>query len=114
MDKALSAKKTALEKWTIQPSEIDFQSKKVLGEGSFGTVYRGFCRGKEVAVKRLQRQIKPQNLKELIEEVDTMSQLLHPNVLLFMGVSLEMGNLMIVTEYMPNGSLGFRLNIRER
>jgi hypothetical protein len=29
-------------------------------------------RGKDVAVKRLARQIKPQNLRDLIAEVDTM------------------------------------------
>lgn len=34
------------------------------------------------------------------------SHLRHPNIVLFMGACTELGNLMIVTELMPKGSLG--------
>ncbi len=59
-------------KWEIQAEEIEWDPNQVLGEGTFGRVYRGKCRKKEVAVKRLQRQLKPENLRTLIEEVDLM------------------------------------------
>jgi hypothetical protein len=34
-----------------------------------------------------------------------MTKLRHPNVLLFMGACTDPGNLLIVTEFMPRGSV---------
>jgi serine/threonine protein kinase len=39
------------------------------------------------------------------KEVAIMSTLRHPNVLLFMGACTQPGNLLIVTELMPRGSV---------
>ena len=45
--------------WSSGPPEIrpeEITTSFVLGDGSFGTVYKGKCRQKDVAVKRLHKQ----------------------------------------------------------
>jgi len=44
-------------------------------------------------------------LEDFRREVDIMLNLHHPNILLFMGACTKPGNLMIVTELMPKGSV---------
>jgi len=87
----------------IQPQEIKYLEK--IGGGCFGEVYRGKCRGIEVAVKRLNRQdLDPKTLADFKKEVEIMSKLNHPNVVLFMGACTTPGHMAIVTELMPKGN----------
>lgn len=96
----------------IDPNDITID--KELGHGAFGIVYRGKLFGKQVAVKKLiNQQLDAETLSAFKKEVGIMSKLRHPNVLLFMGASLEPGNLMIVTELMPNGSIHDLLHSKE-
>jgi len=91
-------------RWEIEPSEITLS--KELGKGAFGVVYKGTLRGKSVAVKKLNAQnLDEETLASFRKEVAIMSKLRHPNVLLFMGACTAPGNLMIVTELMPRGSV---------
>lgn len=88
----------------IDPNDITIDME--LGKGAFGIVYRGKLFGKHVAVKKLiNQQLDAETLTTFKKEVGIMSKLRHPNVLLFMGASLEPGNLMIVTELMARGSV---------
>eukprot|EP01129_Flabellula_baltica_P001831 TRINITY_DN11739_c0_g1_i1.p1 TRINITY_DN11739_c0_g1~~TRINITY_DN11739_c0_g1_i1.p1 ORF type:complete len:523 (-),score=125.74 TRINITY_DN11739_c0_g1_i1:23-1591(-) len=89
---------------TINPHEVEILEK--IGGGCFGDVFRGVCRGKDVAVKKLHvTELEDQMLEEFKKEVDIMIHLRHPNVILFMGASIEPGELMIVTELMPRGDV---------
>eukprot|EP00005_Dracoamoeba_jomungandri_P004604 CAMPEP_0174258702 /NCGR_PEP_ID=MMETSP0439-20130205/7658_1 /TAXON_ID=0 /ORGANISM="Stereomyxa ramosa, Strain Chinc5" /LENGTH=506 /DNA_ID=CAMNT_0015342317 /DNA_START=155 /DNA_END=1675 /DNA_ORIENTATION=+ len=91
------------------PPEIsaeEIEKTGVLGDGSFGTVYRGECRGQQVAVKVLHRQsLDEQTLKAFRKEVSIMSRIFHPNILLYMGACTVPGHLMIITELMIGGDL---------
>jgi hypothetical protein len=50
---------------------------------------RGKCRGIEVAVKRLYRtDLDEKTLSDFKKEIEIMSKLNHPNVVLFMGTPL--------------------------
>ena len=52
----------------IDPNEVE--RKELLGEGSFGLVYRGKCRGQEVAIKYLKESIEdPKILEDFKREV---------------------------------------------
>jgi len=91
-------------RWEIEPSEI--QLGKLLGKGAFGEVFRAKLHGKEVAVKKLTAQdLDEEVLADFRREVDIMLNLHHPNILLFMGACTRGGQLMIVTEFMPRGSV---------
>ncbi|KAF2077940.1 hypothetical protein CYY_000741 [Polysphondylium violaceum] len=84
----------------ILPEEIEYDLKlDFLGQGSFGSVYKGRCRGQEVAVKVPRKQ--KLNLYELTSfrhEVKIMSKIFHPNVVLFLGACTQSGKMQIVTE----------------
>jgi len=91
-------------RWEIDPSELEIGRE--LGKGAFGTVLKGKLRGKEVAIKKLNvQEMDEDSLADFKQEVEIMSKLRHPNVVLFMGVCLQPGNCLMVTEYMPKGSV---------
>ena len=103
-DKQLEAFVDGLETWDLNPADIKLG--KELGRGAYGTVFAATLRGQNVAVKKLNSQnIDDKKLADFKKEVEIMSKLRHPNVLLFMGACTQPGNLMIVTELMPKGSL---------
>mmetsp|Transcript_16243 Transcript_16243/g.45845 ORF Transcript_16243/g.45845 Transcript_16243/m.45845 type:complete len:598 (+) Transcript_16243:252-2045(+) len=88
----------------IQPQEIE--KFFVLGDGSFGTVYQGRCRAKDVAVKVLHKQeFDGPTLAAFKKEVEIVSKIFHPNIVLFMGACTVPGHMAIVTELMPKGNL---------
>ncbi|KAA8536369.1 hypothetical protein F0562_028847 [Nyssa sinensis] len=88
----------------------NFAEEEKLGEGGFGAVYRGFLRdlNSYVAVKRVSRGSK-QGIKEYASEVKIISRLRHRNLVQLMGWCHEGRELLLVYEFMPNGSLDFHL-----
>ena len=54
---------------------------------------------------RAQQTLSEQQLAEFRQEVAILKQVYHPNVVLFLGCCFEPGRVMIVTQYMPRGSL---------
>ncbi|XP_028807844.1 G-type lectin S-receptor-like serine/threonine-protein kinase At2g19130 [Neltuma alba] len=79
-----------------------------LGEGGFSTVYRGeFPNSTLVAVKQLKGQMHEE--KQLRAEVSTIGIIQHRNLIRLRGFCLEKSKRYLVYDYMPNGSLEFRL-----
>eukprot|EP01094_Clydonella_sp_ATCC50884_P026721 TRINITY_DN7426_c0_g1_i2.p1 TRINITY_DN7426_c0_g1~~TRINITY_DN7426_c0_g1_i2.p1 ORF type:complete len:505 (+),score=138.44 TRINITY_DN7426_c0_g1_i2:556-2070(+) len=90
--------------WNIEEDDIEVLDR--IGVGQFGEVFKGRLHGKEVAVKKLiSVAVNEEVLEEFKREAAIMSNLHHPNILLFMGACCEPNNLMLVTELMPMGSL---------
>ncbi|KAF0901888.1 hypothetical protein E2562_006499 [Oryza meyeriana var. granulata] len=86
----------------IQLATDNFSDAKKIGEGGYGNVYRCTLDHTEVAVKVIQ-QDSSDKIDEFLREVEILSQLHHPNLLLLLGFCPEIGCL--VYEYMENGSL---------
>ena len=90
----------------------DFNDKEKLGQGGFGGVYRGFLRDLDsiVAIKRVSEGSR-QGIKEYISEVKIISQLRHKNLVQLIGWCHERskGQLLLVYDFMPNGSLDSHL-----
>ncbi|KAF7032586.1 hypothetical protein CFC21_043745 [Triticum aestivum] len=89
----------------------NFSDDKKLGEGGFGSVYRGFLKDLiiEVAIKRVSKGSK-QGRKEYASEVRVISRLRHRNLVQIVGWCHTGGELLLVYELMPNSSLDVHLH----
>ncbi|CAF2109224.1 L-type lectin-domain containing receptor kinase IX.1-like [Brassica napus] len=88
----------------------NFLYERKLGEGGFGAVYKGYLNELDtmVAVKKFSGASK-QGKKEFITEVKIISSLRHRNLVLLIGWCHEKQELLLVYEFMPNGSLDSHL-----
>ncbi|KAJ9552106.1 hypothetical protein OSB04_016151 [Centaurea solstitialis] len=88
----------------------DFAENEKLGEGGFGGVYKGFLKDSRthVAVKRVSKTSK-QGIKEYSSEVRIISRLRHRNLVQLIGWCHEKRELLLVYEFMENGSLDSHL-----
>ncbi|XP_058099348.1 probable L-type lectin-domain containing receptor kinase I.5 isoform X2 [Magnolia sinica] len=84
----------------------DFSDKKLLGVGGFGRVYQGVLRASDVqvAVKRVSHDSK-QGMKEFVAEITSIGRLRHRNLVQLLGYCRRKGELLLVYDFMPNGSL---------
>ncbi|PNT66178.1 hypothetical protein BRADI_3g08150v3 [Brachypodium distachyon] len=89
-------------KHEIELATDNFSEARKIGEGGYGNVYRCTLDHIEVAVKVIQ-QDSTDKTDEFLREVEILSKLHHPNLVLLIGFCPEMGCL--VYEYMENGSL---------
>ncbi|KAI5603443.1 hypothetical protein BDE02_01G219500 [Populus trichocarpa] len=83
-----------------------FKDKELLGTGGFGRVYRGELRSSkvEIAVKKISHGSN-QGMKEFVAEIASMGRLRHRNLVQLLGYCRRKGELLLVYDYMPNGSL---------
>jgi serine/threonine protein kinase len=88
----------------------NFKDEHKLGQGGFGGVYRGFLKDTKsyVAIKRVSED-SHQGIKEFASEVTIISKLRHRNLVQLIGWCHERKKLLLVYEYMPNGSLDIHL-----
>ncbi|KAJ4752677.1 Protein kinase family protein [Rhynchospora pubera] len=88
-----------------------FSPLKELGDGGFGTVYKGKLRdGRIVAVKRLY-QNNNRRAEQFMNEVDILSRLRHPNLVSLYGCTTSTSReLLLVLEYVSNGTVADHLH----
>uniref|UniRef100_A0A5B7BBD3 Receptor-like serine/threonine-protein kinase n=1 Tax=Davidia involucrata TaxID=16924 RepID=A0A5B7BBD3_DAVIN len=92
---------------TISTATNNFSFTNKIGEGGFGSVYRGkLSTGQEIAVKRLSKD-SGQGMKEFKNEVILIVKLQHRNLVRLLGCYIHGEERMLIYEYMPNKSLDF-------
>ncbi|KAL5212553.1 hypothetical protein ABZP36_023400 [Zizania latifolia] len=99
----------------LKAATRNFKADTVVGEGGFGRVYKGWVdertmipsrsgAGMAVAVKKLDPE-SLQGVQEWQSEVNFLGRLVHPNLVRLLGYCLEDKELLLVYEYMAQGSL---------
>ncbi|KAL2248822.1 UNVERIFIED_CONTAM: L-type lectin-domain containing receptor kinase S.4 [Sesamum indicum] len=83
-----------------------FRDKELLGFGGFGRVYKGTLPGSsnQVAVKQINHESK-HGLRAFVSEIASIGRLRHRNLVLLQGWCRRGGDLLLVYDFMPNGSL---------
>ncbi|XP_042510773.1 LEAF RUST 10 DISEASE-RESISTANCE LOCUS RECEPTOR-LIKE PROTEIN KINASE-like 1.2 isoform X2 [Macadamia integrifolia] len=95
----------------LEEATNNFNSNKELGDGGFGTVYHGKLRdGREVAVKRLYEN-NYRRVEQFMNEVEILNRLRHQNLVTLYGcTSRHSRELLLVYEYIPNGTVADHLH----
>ncbi|XP_059453465.1 probable leucine-rich repeat receptor-like serine/threonine-protein kinase At3g14840 [Corylus avellana] len=89
----------------INAATNNFDASNKIGEGGFGSVYKGLLLdGTIIAVKQLSSKSKQGN-REFVNEIGTISALQHPHLVKLYGCCIEGNQLLLVYEYMENNSL---------
>ncbi|WKA11928.1 hypothetical protein VitviT2T_029376 [Vitis vinifera] len=89
----------------IKAATNNFDAANKIGEGGFGSVYKGLLLdGTIIAVKQLSSKSKQGN-REFVNEIGMISALQHPHLVKLYGCCIEGNQLLLVYEYMENNSL---------
>ncbi|KMZ63187.1 receptor kinase 2 [Zostera marina] len=90
---------------TIKLVTDNFSEANKLGEGGFGSVYKGtLTDGRDIAVKRLSSNSK-QGIQEFKNEISLLIKLQHRNLVRILGFCLEDDEKLLIYEYIHNKSL---------
>ncbi|XP_058009859.1 LEAF RUST 10 DISEASE-RESISTANCE LOCUS RECEPTOR-LIKE PROTEIN KINASE-like 1.2 isoform X2 [Hevea brasiliensis] len=95
----------------LEEATNNFDSAKELGDRRFGTVYYGKLRdGRAVAVKRLYEN-NYKRVDQFMNEVKILTRLRHQHLASLYGcTSRHSGELLLVSEYIPNGTVADHLH----
>ncbi|KAL9229699.1 hypothetical protein vseg_005138 [Gypsophila vaccaria] len=104
--KSLPGQPREFEYRDLKKATSNFDEKFKLGQGGYGTVYKALLpvEALEVAVKKFSRdEIKSKD--DFLAELTIINRLRHRNLVKLLGWCHQNGMLLLVYEYMPNGSL---------
>ncbi|KAJ1425250.1 Serine/threonine-protein kinase, active site [Sesbania bispinosa] len=83
----------------------DFSPANKIGEGGFGSVYKGLLKdGKIAAIKVLSAESR-QGVKEFMTEINVISEIEHENLVKLYGCCVEGDHRILVYNYLENNSL---------
>ncbi|RVW65148.1 Proline-rich receptor-like protein kinase PERK9 [Vitis vinifera] len=87
-----------------------FSTQNLLGEGGFGSVYKGYLPdGREIAVKQLKIG-GGQGEREFKAEVEIISRIHHRHLVSLVGYCISESQRLLVYDYVPNNTLYFHLH----
>eukprot|EP01118_Nematostelium_gracile_P002851 TRINITY_DN1321_c0_g1_i4.p1 TRINITY_DN1321_c0_g1~~TRINITY_DN1321_c0_g1_i4.p1 ORF type:complete len:659 (-),score=133.19 TRINITY_DN1321_c0_g1_i4:13-1989(-) len=97
----------------VNIDQLRIERSNYVGDGSFGCVYRGEYAGAPIALKEIKdrRNLTPEMLEIFEREAELLSNLQHPNIVRFMGITNDYG---IVSEFCHGGDLYKILHAQKR
>ncbi|GJM89665.1 hypothetical protein PR202_ga05874 [Eleusine coracana subsp. coracana] len=95
----------------LEDATDGFSDEREIGDGGFGTVYKGQLRdGRVVAVKRLYSN-SLRRVEQFVNEAAILSRLRHPNLVALYGCTSSRSRaLLLVYELVPNGTVADHLH----
>ncbi|XP_019154737.1 PREDICTED: LEAF RUST 10 DISEASE-RESISTANCE LOCUS RECEPTOR-LIKE PROTEIN KINASE-like 1.3 isoform X4 [Ipomoea nil] len=95
----------------LEEATNNFDQSRELGDGGFGTVFYGkLPDGRVVAVKRLYEN-NFKRVEQFMNEVEILTKLRHENLVVLYGcTSKQSRDLLLVYEYIPNGTVADHLH----
>uniref|UniRef100_A0A2C9W3S9 Protein kinase domain-containing protein n=1 Tax=Manihot esculenta TaxID=3983 RepID=A0A2C9W3S9_MANES len=101
-----SEKATIFPYYEIVDATSNFSVASKVGQGSYGSVYRGKLRGTDVAIK----QMKDTKSKEFMSELNILCRVHHSNLIELIGYGAGGDSLFLVYEFAQNGALSDHLH----
>ncbi|KAJ1387745.1 Serine/threonine-protein kinase, active site [Sesbania bispinosa] len=111
----------------LEEATNNFDPSKILGSGGYGTVYSGILKdGRRVAIKRLHedkfkiirfhdKKLEGERHRVFMNEVSMLTCLRHENLVQLYGcTSPQSRELLLVQEYIPNGTVASHLRGKKR
>ncbi|CAH1417163.1 unnamed protein product [Lactuca virosa] len=102
----------------LQSSTNNFDPQRKIGDGGFGSVYVGHLRENRIhAIKYLHKHNPTSNsfsTKSFCNEILILSSLNHPNLVKLHGYCSDPRGLLLVYEYVPNGTLSDHLHVHKK
>lgn len=92
----------------LKQASDNFSNANILGNGGFASVYRGYWKGTDVAIKRLRCNLMDQAFNELT----ILNSYRIDNILPIYGISIDGPEACLVYQFMANGSLEDRLSCK--
>lgn len=83
----------------------DFCESNKIGEGGFGSVYKGRLKGGKIAAIKVLSAESRQGVREFLTEINVISEIEHENLVKLYGCCLQNSQRILVYNYLENNSL---------